>query len=50
MEYIQSFLATPLWQDKTVGDFLSVDFLASFFGSVLAAIAILIIGWTVAAW
>lgn len=50
MEYIQSFLATPVWQDKTVGDFLSVDFLASFFGSVLAAIAILIIGWTVAAW
>ena len=50
MEYIQSFLATPVWQDKTVGDFLSVDFLASFFGSVLAAIVILIIGWTVAAW
>ena len=50
MEYIQSFLATPLWNDKTVGDFLSIEFLASFFGSVLAAIAILFVGWTIAAW
>ena len=50
MEYIQSFLATPLWNDKTVGDFLSSEFLASFFGSVLAAIAILFVGWTIAAW
>ena len=50
MNYIQEFLATPVWQGKTVGDFLSVEFLASFFGSVLAAIAILFAGWIIAAW
>ena len=50
MEYLQGILSTTVWQGKTVGDLLSVEFLASFFGSVLAAIAIVFIGWTIAAW
>ncbi|KIC51790.1 mechanosensitive ion channel domain-containing protein [Tateyamaria sp. ANG-S1] len=50
MEKLNSFLATEIWQGKTVGDYLSLEFLASFFGSILAAITILIVGWIVAAW
>ncbi|WP_299727709.1 mechanosensitive ion channel domain-containing protein [uncultured Tateyamaria sp.] len=50
MEYIQNIMSTEVWNGKTVGDFLSVEFLASFFGSVLAAITILVIGWIIAAW
>jgi len=50
MDYIQGVLATPVWDGKTIGDFLSLEFLASVVGSVLAAIAILFVGWTIAAW
>jgi len=50
MQYVQGILSTTVWQGKTIGDLLSIEFLASFFGSVLAAIAILFIGWIVAAW
>ena len=50
MEYVQSILSTTVWQGKTVGDLLSVEFMASFFGSVLAATAIVFIGWIIAAW
>jgi small conductance mechanosensitive channel len=50
MDYVNDVLSTPLWQGKTLGDFLTIDFLATFFGSVLAAIAILFTGWLMAAW
>lgn len=50
MEQLNDLLATEIWQGNTVGDYLSLEFLASFFGSILAAITILIIGWIVAAW
>ncbi|MEO0402409.1 MAG: mechanosensitive ion channel domain-containing protein [Pseudomonadota bacterium] len=50
MENIDALLATPVWQGKTVGDYLSFEFLASFVGSVLAAVALLFVGWIVAAW
>ncbi|WP_299607501.1 mechanosensitive ion channel domain-containing protein [uncultured Tateyamaria sp.] len=50
MDYINDLLATELWQGNTLGDYLSLEFLASVVGSVLAAILILIVGWTVAAW
>lgn len=50
MEFVQRILATTVWQGKTVGDLLSVEFMASFLGSVLAATAILFVGWIVAAW
>ncbi|WP_299046951.1 mechanosensitive ion channel domain-containing protein [uncultured Tateyamaria sp.] len=50
MDYINDLLATEVWQGKTLGDYLSLEFLASIVGSVLAAITILIVGWIIAAW
>ncbi len=50
MDYINDLLATELWEGNTLGDYLSLEFLASIVGSVVAAIVILIIGWTIAAW
>lgn len=50
MEQLQQFLSIPIWQDNTIGDYLSLEFLASVFGSVLAAILILTVGWIIAAW
>jgi len=47
---MQALLSTEIWNGKTVGDLLTIEFLASVVGSVLAAIAILIAGWIVAAW
>ncbi len=50
MEYMNELLSTQVWQGQTLGDFLTVDFLASIVGSVLAAIVILFLGWIIAAW
>ncbi|MEL6465211.1 MAG: mechanosensitive ion channel domain-containing protein [Pseudomonadota bacterium] len=50
MDYVNDLLATELWQGKTLGDFLTLEFLASAVGSVLGAIAILLIGWIIGAW
>ena len=47
---MDDFLNTVIWQGKTIGDLLTVDFLASAIGSVTAAFAILLIGWVFAAW
>ncbi len=47
---MDDFLNTVIWQGKTIGDLLTVDFLASAIGSVTAAFAILLIGWMFAAW
>ena len=46
----ETLLTTELWQGKTLGDLLTIEFLASIAGSVLAAIAILILGWMVSGW
>ncbi|MEM6373229.1 MAG: mechanosensitive ion channel domain-containing protein [Pseudomonadota bacterium] len=50
MEQLDQFLSIEIWQGNTIGDYLSLEFLASVLGSVLAAILILVIGWIVAAW
>ena len=50
MEQLNTLLDTEVWQGNTVGDYLSLEFLLSFFGSVMAAITILIVGWIIAAW
>jgi len=50
MEQLQQFLSIEIWQDNTIGDYLSLEFLASLFGSVLAVILILTVGWIIAAW
>ncbi|WP_300017583.1 mechanosensitive ion channel domain-containing protein [uncultured Roseobacter sp.] len=47
---MQELLQTEIWQGKTLADLLTVEFLLSAAGSVLAAIGILIIGWIVSAW
>ena len=46
----ESLMNTVVWQGKTVGDFLTIEFLASAVGSVLAAIGILLLGWIVSKW
>ncbi len=43
-------MQTELWQDKTLADLLTLEFLASAFGSVLGAIVILLIGWVISSW
>tara|TARA_R110002049_G_scaffold117332_3_gene270652 strand:+ start:45410 stop:46255 length:846 start_codon:yes stop_codon:yes gene_type:complete len=47
---MQDLLNTELWQGKTVADLLTLEFLASTAGSVLGAIAILLLGWIVSSW
>ncbi len=47
---MQGLLQTEVWQGKTVADLLSIEFLMSAVGSVVAAIAILILGWIISAW
>ncbi|MGJ5620983.1 mechanosensitive ion channel family protein [Sulfitobacter sp. MF3-043] len=47
---MQNLMNTELWQGKTLGDLLTLEFLAGAVGSVLAAIAILLVGWIVSAW
>lgn len=44
------FLQTPIWQDQTIGDLLSLEFLMSAVGSVMAAAAILVLGWMISSW
>ncbi|MBW4709454.1 mechanosensitive ion channel [Roseobacter sp. YSTF-M11] len=47
---MENLLQTEVWQGKTVADLLTLDFLLSTAGSVLAAVAILIVGWILSAW
>lgn len=47
---MEDILNTTIWQGHTLGDLLTVDFLASAIGSVVAAFSILLLGWVVAAW
>lgn len=50
MEVFSTIMNTELWDGKTLSDLLTIDVLASAAGSVLGAIAILLIGWVVSAW
>lgn len=47
---MQDLLNTEVWNGNTIGDYLTLEFLATLVGSVLAAIVILIVGWIIAAW
>lgn len=47
---MQDLFETELWQGKTLGDLLTLEFLASAAGSVIAAIAILLLGWIISSW
>ncbi len=43
-------MTTELWGGKTLSDLLTLEFLASAAGSILGAIAILLLGWIVSKW
>lgn len=47
---MDELLNTEVWNGNTIGDYLTLEFLASIVGSVVAAIVILILGWVVAGW
>ncbi|MFD2741016.1 mechanosensitive ion channel family protein [Sulfitobacter aestuarii] len=47
---MQDLLNTELWQGNTLADLLTLEFLASAFGSLLGAIAILLLGWIISSW
>lgn len=47
---MDDILATQVWDGATIGDLLTLDFLAGILGSVLAALLILIVGFRLAAW
>ncbi|MGR3563456.1 MAG: mechanosensitive ion channel family protein [Heliomarina sp.] len=47
---MEEVLGTEIWNGTTVGDVLTLEFLASIAGSVLSAIAILVAGWFIASW
>ncbi len=50
METINNLMSTEIWQGKTLSDLLTLEFLASTAGSILGALLILFVGWTVSAW
>ena len=43
-------MSTEIWQGKSLADLLTLQFLASAAGSVLGAVTILFVGWTISAW
>lgn len=47
---MDSLLATEIWGGRTLGDILTLEFFAGMAGNVLAAMAILILGYIVAGW
>lgn len=47
---MDQLLSFEIWQGRTVGDVLTLEFLTSIAGSVLAAIAILLVGWILSKW
>ncbi|MCX7558468.1 mechanosensitive ion channel [Sulfitobacter sp. F26204] len=47
---IKSAMTTEIWQGKSMADLLTLEFLASAAGSLLGAIAILLLGWIVSSW
>lgn len=47
---MQNLMATELWNDNTLADLLTLQFLASLAGSVLAAVLIIIGGFMPAGW
>lgn len=47
---MEDLLNTVIWNGKTIADLLSAEFLVSVFGSVLAAIFILFMGFVIGGW
>ncbi|MWD27135.1 mechanosensitive ion channel [Aquicoccus sp. SCR17] len=47
---LDTIMQTEVWLGQTIGDFLTLQFLASIVGSVLGALVILLIGWILSSW
>lgn len=47
---MNDLLSTEIYAGRTLGDFLSLEFLLSIFGSLLAAIFVLFLGFLIAGW
>ena len=47
---LTELLNKPIWNGKTLGDLLTVEFLASILGNVVAAIVILALGFIISVW
>lgn len=47
---MENILNIDLWQGNTVGDLLTLEFLASTLGSLLGAVVILVLGWIISSW
>ncbi|MDG1118267.1 MAG: mechanosensitive ion channel [Flavimaricola sp.] len=45
---MQDFLNTEIWNGRTLGDLLTLDFIAGLLGDVLAALAIVVVGFLLA--
>ena len=47
---MNDLMTTEIWQGKTIGDLLTIEFLASIVGSVMGAILILLVGVFLSGW
>ncbi|WP_323784171.1 mechanosensitive ion channel family protein [Thalassovita sp.] len=47
---LTDLMMTPVWNDQTIADLVSIEFLASAVGSVLGAVALLVLGYFVSGW
>ncbi|OWU86346.1 mechanosensitive ion channel protein MscS [Oceanicola sp. 22II-s10i] len=47
---MQDLLNTEIWNGRTVGDILTLEFLASIAGSMLSAVFIIVVGFVIAGW
>ncbi|MEO1640785.1 MAG: mechanosensitive ion channel domain-containing protein [Pseudomonadota bacterium] len=47
---MEGLLNTAIWDGRTIADLLTIEFLASAVGSVLAALFILFVGFTIGGW
>ncbi|WP_106746286.1 mechanosensitive ion channel family protein [Yoonia maritima] len=47
---MDKLLNTAIWNGKTIGDLLTLEFLASIFGNVVAALLIIIAGFVIGGW
>ena len=47
---LETLLTTVIWDGKTISDILTLEFLASAVGNVMAAVTILVVGFLVGGW
>ena len=50
METVHKLMTSEIWNGRMLSDLLTLEFLATAAGSVLGAVAILLMGWILSAW